>query len=142
MLYTHRVRRPISASATRTLGSLDTTDITGSQPRVSTQITRTDVTAGLAKDFGDASQHYKRTIRDTNKPDFALTTADINGAKRSYALKGGRVVNPLQPEYQLPSYPPPPADPVPKFLRNNMDTADLGEWSRCVSLSPRKVQPL
>jgi hypothetical protein len=63
--------------------------------------------------------------KSTNRPVFANNTADIAGAQAVHAKPSTRVVDPLNPVYQLPSYEVRPATP-PKFYgdRNN-DISDI-----------------
>lgn len=63
--------------------------------------------------------------RTLNKVDRQLLLEDIEGAKpRPKTFKTTRKVNPLVPEYKLPSYKVVPP-PEPKFLRDNIDNSDI-----------------
>jgi hypothetical protein len=64
-------------------------------------------------------------VRDTNAIDFSMKLDDIDGARpKPYTFKTNREVNPLMPEYKLPSAAM--ADPtVPKFIRDSYDVGDI-----------------
>lgn len=67
-----------------------------------------------------------RLHKDTNKPDRQLYHDDIEGSKprNKFLFRTKRCVNPLEPEYTLPSFviSPPVA---PKFTRDSYDVSDI-----------------
>lgn len=67
-----------------------------------------------------------RLHRDTNKPDRQLYHDDIDGSncRNKWLFRTERCVNPLEPEYTLPSF---VAAPVvaPKFTRDSHDVSDI-----------------
>jgi len=84
--------------------------------------------------------NYKRTFF-YEKPDFTLKLDDIEGArpKRRTSHMGKRCVNPLNPEYKLPSFKQ--VDPlVPQFRRCNIDIADI-EKTQSKPL-PKKIREI
>lgn len=73
------------------------------------------------------------------KPDFSLRVDDIDGArpKRRTSHLGKRCVNPLNPEYTLPSYKP--VQPIiPRFRRCNIQIKDI-EKTQPASL-PKRIR--
>ncbi|CAM9738587.1 unnamed protein product [Chrysoparadoxa australica] len=67
-----------------------------------------------------------RLHKDTNKPDRTLYVGDIEGTKprENKFFRTTRSVNPLEPEYSLPTYEH--ADPIePRFLRDAHDPGDI-----------------
>lgn len=74
--------------------------------------------------------------RNTNKPDRQLLLDDIEGSKprNKWLLRTLRRVNPLEPEYTLPSFVTAP--PVStKFTRDSYDVSDI-EGTKCRPLYP------
>ncbi|CAM9357670.1 unnamed protein product, partial [Laminaria digitata] len=67
-----------------------------------------------------------RLHKDTNKPDRQLFHDDIDGSKprNKWLFRTTRCVNPLNPEYNLPSFVAAPAVD-PKFTRNSYDVSDI-----------------
>ncbi|CAM9911517.1 unnamed protein product [Discosporangium mesarthrocarpum] len=67
-----------------------------------------------------------RLHKDTNKPDRALYLDDIEGSKprNKVFFRTKRCVNPLVPEYTLPSFVPAPTV-IPKFTRDSFDVSDI-----------------
>lgn len=67
-----------------------------------------------------------RLHKDTNKPDRQLCHDDIDGSKprNKWLFRTTRCVNPLNPEYNLPSFVAAPAVD-PKFTRNSYDVSDI-----------------
>lgn len=67
-----------------------------------------------------------RLHRDTNKPDRQLLLDDIEGSKprRKSMFRTGRCIDPLVPEYTLPSFHVPPLV-TPKFTRDSHDISDI-----------------
>jgi len=65
--------------------------------------------------------------RTTNKPDNTLNVDDIDGARhfiRDRMLTTNRHINPLEPNYKLPSFNKP--DPyIPKFIRDSYNVSDI-----------------
>mmetsp|Transcript_7266 Transcript_7266/g.15895 ORF Transcript_7266/g.15895 Transcript_7266/m.15895 type:complete len:487 (-) Transcript_7266:227-1687(-) len=62
-----------------------------------------------------------------NVPDNCLRIDDIDGTRRAIKdrmMRTGRHVNPLQPNYPLPSYVA-AEDPAPRFLRDAQDISDI-----------------
>lgn len=75
------------------------------------------------------------------KPDFTLKLDDIEGArpKRRTSHMGKRCVNPLNPEYSLPTFTP--VDPIiPRFRRDNISISDI-ERTRPKPL-PKKIKEI
>lgn len=64
--------------------------------------------------------------KDTNKPDRQLFHDDIDGSKprNKWLFRTTRCVNPLNPEYNLPSFVAAPTV-NPKFTRNSYDVSDI-----------------
>lgn len=67
-----------------------------------------------------------RLHRDTNKPDRQLYHDDIDGSncRNKWLFRTKRCVNPLEPEYTLPSFVAAPAV-APKFTRDSHDVSDI-----------------
>lgn len=67
-----------------------------------------------------------RLHKDTNKPDRQLFHDDIDGSfpRNKWLFRTTRCVNPLNPEYDLPSFVAAPAVD-PKFTRNSYDVSDI-----------------
>ena len=66
-----------------------------------------------------------KLIRNTNSVDYSMKLDDIDGAQpKPYSFRTSRHVNPLVPQYKLPSFEK--AEPtVPKFIRDSYDVADI-----------------
>ncbi|GBG25179.1 Hypothetical Protein FCC1311_013962 [Hondaea fermentalgiana] len=72
----------------------------------------------------EGAQPKKLHVKRNNKPD-SSSTADIDDAKpRIKVFRTKRVVNPLNPEYELPQAKLAPMQ-EPRFLRDSMDVSDL-----------------
>ncbi|KAG5182261.1 hypothetical protein JKP88DRAFT_164721, partial [Tribonema minus] len=67
-----------------------------------------------------------RLHRESNKPDTTLLCADVNGLtlRRREFLRTERHVDPLDPDYKLPSYTAAPP-PQPKFVRDSYSVDDI-----------------
>lgn len=67
-----------------------------------------------------------RLHKDTNKPDRQLYHDDIEGSKprNKFLFRTKRCVNPLEPEYTLPSFVTAP-NVAPKFTRDSYDVSDI-----------------
>lgn len=67
-----------------------------------------------------------RLHKDTNKPDRQLYHDDIEGSnpRNKWLFRTRRCVNPLEPEYTLPSFVTAPAV-APKFTRDSYDVSDI-----------------
>eukprot|EP00752_Nemacystus_decipiens_P013439 g11902.t1 len=67
-----------------------------------------------------------RLHKDTNKPDRQLYHDDIEGSKprNKFLFRTKRCVNPLEPEYALPSFVIAPTV-APKFTRDSFDVSDI-----------------
>ena len=67
-----------------------------------------------------------RLHRDTNKPDRQLLLADIEGSqpRNKWLLRTKRCIDPLAPEYTLPSFATAPPV-VTKFTRDSHDVSDI-----------------
>ena len=63
--------------------------------------------------------------KQVNKPDFANTTADIEGAQAVRQRKSNRVVDPLNPSYALPSFKVKPPTPLKFYGDRSMDISDI-----------------
>ena len=69
----------------------------------------------------------KSQTHTRNVPDLSLHIDDIDGTRHSIKdrmMRTKRHVNPLVPTYELPKYIP-SSIPETKFIRNNLDTADI-----------------
>jgi hypothetical protein len=98
----------------------DTSDISGAAPRVAFVGMR-----GMEREqvLGAAPQaSYAK--RFANKPD-SFCVHDIEGARpRTNMFRTSRVVNPLEPDYPLPSFEEAPFE-VPRFIRDSFNVGDI-----------------
>lgn len=95
---------------------LDVSDIDGAQPR------HREYHPYVQEEI-DVGKH--KSITSVNKPDHILSCKDIEGAYPSPSKqKSKRVVDPLEPDYKLPSYTPAPPPDVP-FLRDTLNVTDI-----------------
>lgn len=85
--------------------------------------------------FGTSSM---RLHKDTNKPDRQLYHDDIEGShpRNKFLFRTKRCVNPLEPEYTLPSFTVAPTV-APKFTRDSYDVSDI-EGTKSRPLHPLK----
>lgn len=77
--------------------------------------------------------------RERNVRDLSLFVDDIDGTRhaiRDRMMKTNRHVDPLNPQYQLPTAMPEDS-PVPKFIRDNMDVNDI---DGAKAKAPKKFQ--
>lgn len=66
--------------------------------------------------------------RNTKKLSNPLKIDDIEGAKpRTNEFRTNRIVDPLQPLYQLPSAAEISVDPGRNFIKNSLETADINQ---------------
>jgi len=98
-------------------------DIQGSKPFLKyTQYTNKP-NFHVPDDIGGAKP--KQLMRTTNAPDYTLYHDDIEGSKpKPSTFKTTRVVDPLNPDYKLPSYQSAKA-PEPKFIKDPMAIDDI-----------------
>jgi hypothetical protein len=98
----------------------DTSDISGAAPRVAFVGMR-----GMEREqvLGAAPQ-VSYAKRFANKPD-SFCVHDIEGARpRTNHFRTSRVVNPLEPDYTLPSFEEAPFE-VPRFIRDSFNVGDI-----------------
>lgn len=108
--------------------SLNTGDIAGARPRVLTRERR-----GLYPQWNEPLNKPKRlhpphlhTDSNKNRPVLNLTNKDIAGSMTHGSVKSKRHVNPLEPNYQLPSYEHRPFTPPTKAARDLcLNTTDI-----------------
>ena len=68
---------------------------------------------------------FLKSYQYTNKPDFTNSTAGIDkSTPHAKNLQTNRQINPLVPEYKLPTSQNRPYTP-PRFIRNSMDMSDI-----------------
>ena len=99
--------------------SLRTDDISGARPRL----------GGYQFLNKPSPPEHKKSFSTTlKKPFFSLMTSDIDQAQpNAMGFRTSRFGhNPLNPNYNLPSFTRPPATP-PKFLRDTLDLSDLNQ---------------
>eukprot|EP00903_Cladosiphon_okamuranus_P013663 g12724.t1 len=101
-----------------------TADVDGARTFVRTStLTNKPDSYGVADILGTGSMCLHK---DTNKPDRQLYHDDIEGSKprNKFLFRTKRCVNPLEPEYTLPSF---VVDPTvaPKFTRDSYDVSDI-----------------
>eukprot|EP00750_Incisomonas_marina_P021436 INCI44.1.p1 GENE.INCI44.1~~INCI44.1.p1 ORF type:complete len:528 (-),score=88.21 INCI44.1:166-1749(-) len=63
--------------------------------------------------------------KQVNKPNFVNNTADIDGAQAIKPRKSNRVVDPLNPTYNLPSFKAKPPTPMKFYGDRQMDISDI-----------------
>lgn len=63
--------------------------------------------------------------RQVNKPNFVNNTSDIDGAQAIKPRKSNRVVDPLNPTYDLPSFKAKPPTPMKFYGDRQMDISDI-----------------
>jgi hypothetical protein len=108
--------------------SLNTGDIAGARPRVLTRERR-----GLYPQWNEPLNKPKRlhpphmhTDSSNNRPVMNLTNKDIPGSMTHGQYKSKRHVNPLEPDYPLPSYEHRPFTPPSKAARDLcLNTTDI-----------------
>ena len=108
--------------------SLNTGDIAGARPRALTRERH-----GAYPQWNEPLNKPKRlhpphmhTDSSHNRPVMNLTNKDIAGSMTHGAYKSKRHVNPLQPEYQLPSHVHRPFTPPTKAARDlHLNTTDI-----------------
>lgn len=86
-----------------------------------------EVPQGLAKQFEEKGMHPRELHpQRANRPSFNLTVADIEGtsSRPKDVIKVPRGTNPLDPEYSLPAYEQPKAEP-PVFRRDGLRVDDI-----------------
>ena len=84
-------------------------------------------------DFTNTNSDIEGTSTNTtkklfyNKPEFINNNSDMEFTKPRghHVFQNNRHLNPLNPEYQIPSPNVEPPVPVPKFIRNNIDVSDI-----------------
>jgi hypothetical protein len=98
----------------------DTSDISGAAPRVAFIGTR-----GMEREqVSGAAPKASYAKRFGNKPN-SFCVHDIEGARpRTNMFRTSRVVDPLAPEYPLPSFEEAPYE-IPRFIRDSFNVSDI-----------------
>ncbi|RYY72606.1 hypothetical protein EON63_20665 [archaeon] len=107
-----------------TKNTIDVSDIDGAQPAPKYKV-YTNKPIFQPSDVPGATS--KQLIRGRNTRDNSLYIDDIEGTRRMIKdrmMQTKRHVNPLEPEYSLPSYSP-VQQPAPKFVRDMIDVSDI-----------------
>ena len=101
-------------------------DIEGASPR-SNSIFTNKIDYTLKKEDIEKSSPKQIIPIQTNKPNFNLSNKDIEGTepRGHHCFNTSRHVDPLNPQYPLPSCPDKYPLPVPMFLRNTLDIRDI-----------------
>ena len=101
-------------------------DIEGASPR-SNSIFTNKIDYTLKNEDIEKSSPKQIIPIQTNKPNFNLSNKDIEGTepRGHHCFNTSRHVDPLNPQYPLPSCPDKYPLPVPMFLRNTLDIRDI-----------------
>ena len=102
-----------------------TLDISGASPRKLAPFTKKPDFSNTNEDIEKSSPSPK--AKYLNKPDFTLSNQGIekSSPRGHHCFKTSRHVNPLEPEYPLPTCHTPFEPYQPKFLRNSIDVSDI-----------------
>jgi hypothetical protein len=101
----------------------DISDIPGSKPTIRIRKVEKPDFHNTSDIFG--TKPTQLIQKEVNRPIFANSTADIEGAQAVHKRPSDRVVDPLNPTYQLPTYKAKPATPL-KFMGDRiMDISDI-----------------
>ena len=101
-------------------------DIEGASPR-SNSIFTNKIDYTLKKEDIEKASPKQIIPEKTNKPNFNLSNKDIEGTEPigHHCFNTNRHVDPLNPDYPLPSCHDKYPLPVPMFLRNTLDVRDI-----------------
>ena len=101
-------------------------DIEGASPR-SNSIFTNKIDYTLKKEDIEKTSPKQIIPEKTNKPNFNLSNKDIEGTepRGHHCFNTSRHVDPLNPDYPLPSCHDKYPLPVPMFLRNTLDIRDI-----------------
>ena len=101
-------------------------DIEGASPR-SNCIFTNKIDYTLKKEDIEKSSPKQIIPEKTHRPNFNLSNKDIEGTepRGHHCFNTSRHIDPLNPQYPLPSCPDKYPLPVPMFLRNTLDIRDI-----------------